>query len=576
MAPVAGNKLSLSKHYKFRDLAEAIGELEAGMTEEEVREALPPGHPELADDLFLYSKAPDGVEGLVEDTLVSACQAQGAEASLLAWVALLYADDRLQRIVGELLTTPEGKLDPAKFSKEAVAAILEAEVGGASSGKDASNLLRWLETAGLAEGDRYGGSVVGLRRALPTSQAVPAATRLICERLEAYRQVTPGASAEAAADLAIGIGANHWLNLTPEEFRAAATRTGLPGAVASRPELPQHLGTIDSELRRKGQAVLQGPPGVGKTYAAERYLDWFTAGERAAGRVAELAAGLPAQEQTPGEVADRAMEEGRAGLWELVQFHPSYSYERFIRGLQATPVPGGVSFEVVDRTLAFLAALAGELEQRGSNIEVLLVIDEINRGDTAKIFGELLYALEYRGEPVSTPYELDGDRTLSLPRNLFLLGTMNTADQSIAMVDKALRRRFGWINLRPDPEVFSTYPGFAGEADRAAARRLFELTAEVFDDEDPEASRLQVGHSYFLPDGDPATEGEGLAQLARKFAFDCWPLLEEYRAEGLVELEALDALLGELGVTASSPDQAELEKAVLVWLGAPAAATAEP
>jgi 5-methylcytosine-specific restriction enzyme B len=573
--PVAGNKLSLSKHYKFRDLAEAIGRLRPGMTEAEVRDALPAGHPELADDIFVYEKDDAGFERLVEDTLVSACREAGPDASLLAWVALLYADDRLQRIVGERLTTPEGKLDPAKFSKDAVAGILDEEVGGASSGKDASNLLRWMETAGLARGARHGGSVIALEQALPTSQAVPAAVNLIGERLARYKGVT-ATSPEAATDLAIGIGANHWLNLTPEEFRRAAARRAA-AAPSSRSDLPGHLRTIDEELRRKGQAVLQGPPGVGKTYAAERYLNWFTADKREPAQVARLAGDLPTQERSPGEVAARAIEEGHPGVWELVQFHPSYSYERFIRGLQATPVPGGVSFEAVDRTLAELAAIARELQQRGSGTEVLLVIDEINRGDTAKIFGELLYALEYRGEPVSTPYEIDGDRTLVLPDNLFLLGTMNTADQSIAMVDKALRRRFGWINLAPDPDVFSTFPRFAGSADREAAHRLFELTGEVFDQEDPEASRLRVGHSYFLPDGSPADEDEGRAQVAKKFAFDCWPLLEEYRAEGLVELDALDSLLDAFGLPpGSSPDQRELEEAVASWLATAPGATGKP
>jgi len=82
-----------------------------------------------------------------------------------------------------------------------------------------------------------------------------------------------------------------------------------------------------------------------------------------------------------------------------------------------------------------------------------LLVDEINRGDTAKIFGELLYALEYRDEPVTTPYAIGGDPTLTVPRNLLVLGSMNTADQSIAMVDKALRRRFAWLTLRPERSV---------------------------------------------------------------------------------------------------------------------------
>ena len=97
------------------------------------------------------------------------------------------------------------------------------------------------------------------------------------------------------------------------------------------------------------------------------------------------------------------------------------------------------------------------------------MIDEINRGDISKIFGELIFALEYRKYPVSTPYEVDGDTTLALPENLLIIGTMNTADRSIALVDYALRRRFVFLDVRPDRSVIEESSGFRKRRPRGCA-----------------------------------------------------------------------------------------------------------
>ena len=152
-------------------------------------------------------------------------------------------------------------------------------------------------------------------------------------------------------------------------------------------------------------------PGTGKTYNARRYLKWFTADRQAESRLTAIALTLPESERTPERIADQVQTLGLPGVWEIAQFHPSYSYERFVRGLQSTPVPGGVSFVAVNRVLGTLAAVGRELASRGDSAELLLMVDEINRGDIAKVFGELLYALEYRDEPVTTPYAIDGDPT---------------------------------------------------------------------------------------------------------------------------------------------------------------------
>ena len=100
-----------------------------------------------------------------------------------------------------------------------------------------------------------------------------------------------------------------------------------------------------------------------------------------------------------------------------------------------------------------MAAVARSLKEKGSEVRALLVIDEINRGDISKIFGELIYALEYRDQPVASPYSVDGNSEIVIPSNLHFIGTMNTADRSIALVDYALRRRFVFLDVQPDREV---------------------------------------------------------------------------------------------------------------------------
>jgi 5-methylcytosine-specific restriction enzyme B len=163
-------------------------------------------------------------------------------------------------------------------------------------------------------------------------------------------------------------------------------------------------------LEMKPQIIFYGPPGTGKTYVAQR--------------LAEAMAG-----------AD--------GHVEIVQFHPSYSYEDFVEGYRPDPERGG--FRLVDGPLKRLAKRAIE----HADVPHVLIIDELNRGNVAKVFGELYFLLEYRGSKLSLQYSSDPFR---LPDNLFVIGTMNTADRSIALVDAALRRRFYFVPFMTDEE----------------------------------------------------------------------------------------------------------------------------
>ncbi len=168
-------------------------------------------------------------------------------------------------------------------------------------------------------------------------------------------------------------------------------------------------------LDDKGQIVFYGPPGTGKTFVA-------------------LA------------LAEELTRDG--GDFRIVQFHPSYSYEDFVGGFRPVEDDGahGVRYQRTDGPLRELAAVASA----DPSHPYVLIIDEINRGNIPKIFGELLFLLEYRLKAVRLQYW--PEESFSLPPNLFVIGTMNTADRSIALVDAALRRRFYFFEFTPQVE----------------------------------------------------------------------------------------------------------------------------
>ena len=177
------------------------------------------------------------------------------------------------------------------------------------------------------------------------------------------------------------------------------------------------LEEIEAQLEDKRQVIFQGPPGTGKTFVA------------------------------------KALAEHLAGLDErvtLVQFHPSYSYEDFVEGFRPTPTDNGqLVFALRPGPLKRIAEVAMNDDEES---KYYLVIDEINRGNLGKIFGELYYLLEYRDQPIRLQYAGEEDDLFRLPKNLYIIGTMNTADRSIALVDLALRRRFSFVDFSTGEE----------------------------------------------------------------------------------------------------------------------------
>ncbi len=235
--------------------------------------------------------------------------------------------------------------------------------------------------------------------------------------------------------------------------------TGLPKPWLENVARTARVGESRDEL---GQVVLYGPPGTGKTYVAERVARYLVDGDQARVRT--------------------------------VQFHPAYSYEHFVEGYRPEPSRSGdaLLFQRVDGVLLEVIDRVVKTGHRH-----VLIIDEMNRGDLPQVFGELMYLLSRRrrGEGVFLP---KSRRTLNLPKKLTLIGTMNTADRSIAHVDFALRRRFRFFEIKPEPEILRQSLLDDG-VDSAFAGALGDLLSTVNKQlRDEGGGALQLGHAYFM------------------------------------------------------------------------------
>lgn len=230
----------------------------------------------------------------------------------------------------------------------------------------------------------------------------------------------------------------------------------------------EFLEDIEFLLDDKKQIIFQGPPGTGKTYVARKLAQYLAGSDE---RVS------------------------------LVQFHPSYAYDDFVQGFRPTLTDDGqAGFRLREGPLM----QAAERAREESTAKHFLIIDEINRGNLAKVFGELYFLLEYRDEKMQLQYQSEDDADFSLPENLYIIGTMNTADRSIALVDLALRRRFYFVEFSP-----GAWP--IGELLRkwlkANARENMGWVADVVDKANAllNDSQAAIGPSYFMkPDLDDA------------------------------------------------------------------------
>ena len=262
----------------------------------------------------------------------------------------------------------------------------------------------------------------------------------------------------------------------------------------------EEITTILQRWKSKKNLLLQGPPGTGKTWLAKR-LGFALVGSN-----------------------DRETTRSRL---RVVQFHPSLTYEDFVRGWRPT---GDGRLALVDGILiqAIIAA-ASEPDQ-----PFVLVIEEINRGNPAQIFGEMLTLLEdtkrRASEAIELAYRREGESTIHIPENLYVIGTMNVADRSLAIVDFALRRRFAFIDLEPNFSrawhAWGAKRGISEVLLTEIGKRIGELNREI--SETPSLGpQFRIGHSFVTPDTQEDVFDEA-AWFTAKVETEIGPLLDEY------------------------------------------------
>lgn len=253
----------------------------------------------------------------------------------------------------------------------------------------------------------------------------------------------------------------------------------------------QQYDEIAILLRRKKNIILQGAPGVGKTFAAKR-------------------------------LAYSMMGCADDSRLEMVQFHQNYSYEDFVMGFR--PVESG-GFELRNGIFHQFCTKASNDPDR----DYYFIIDEINRGNLSKIFGELLMLIENdkRGKKFAIPLTYKPDRCFYVPQNVYIIGMMNTADRSLAMIDYALRRRFCFIELALafGAEAFKKYLRDKN-IDEAIIEKIikkFLYLNGVIENDPNLGSGFRIGHSYFCD-----CNGDSKMWYENIIKYEISPLLEEY------------------------------------------------
>lgn len=232
-------------------------------------------------------------------------------------------------------------------------------------------------------------------------------------------------------------------------------------------------------LIRKKQIIFQGPPGTGKTFLALRLAKLFSS--------------------------------EKSGLVEVVQFHPDYSYEDFIQGYFPEPKSGFLQFTLKKgRFLDF----CDRARNQANGAPCVMIIDEINRAKLARVFGELMYLLEYRDLEIPLAA---GGKPFRIPENIFIIGTMNTADRSIALVDHALRRRFSFVRLQPEYDVMRGYLVKHNLPAESLISVLKEINRAIED------QNYAIGISFFMKDQQQLRQ-----MLPIIWKTEIEPYLEEY------------------------------------------------
>lgn len=339
------------------------------------------------------------------------------------------------------------------------------ESGRLTRDRAKESLAGWLDDATNAQ--------LSIRVAVPRDEVLSTSASVLETRvLETFRQLFPLVLVATSDDPLPAIS-EYWeadtedLEIQPEySLEDCAAETGFEVA---------ELRSWVTATERKKQAIFYGPPGTGKTFMAE--------------------------------LIARHMVGGGDGFVELVQFHPAYAYEDFMQGIRPlTRADGDLEYQMVPGR--FLEFCRRAQNRSGTCV---LIIDEINRANLSRVFGELMYLLEYRGNEIP----LSGGGTFRIPPNVRLLGTMNTADRSIALVDHALRRRFAFIALRPEFDVLRAYHDRTGRSVEALIEKLTQMNQAIGDPD------YHIGITFFM-------DAELEENLEAIWCMEIVPYLEEF------------------------------------------------
>lgn len=321
-----------------------------------------------------------------------------------------------------------------------------------------------------------------------------------------------------------------------DEAIASLSRWTAPASSSSRPHVPidadiqalclQIMGDYAAPpegsgnvyidlLRKRKNVVFYGPPGTGKTYHALSIVEYW---------------------------------KGRYGMDTVFQitFHPAYSYEDFVWGWRPD-ADSGSGFSAKEGVLLEAARRAAD------GTPVLLVIDEINRADTARVFGELITYLEADKRDIAFRLAQDPTSERSIPSSLHVLGTMNSADRSISLMDIALRRRFAFVEFSWDADAYSTHEKWANEVGDISVGAILTALNKRLEAIGIEPDRA-LGHAML---GIPSDSPNPVLELADRFRFDVYPLVADYCFADRSRIEqVLSPLVGADGrLSASDPDQ---------------------
>ena len=291
-----------------------------------------------------------------------------------------------------------------------------------------------------------------------------------------------------------------WKTMTVEAFPKTALEKWL--GQNSRPDVIEDTLDVDfyyeieRALARKGQAILYGPPGTGKTYTIQQFLKWY-------GQKQQVVSAF-------------------------CTFHPSFQYEDFIEGFK--PVAGEnntIAFTLEDGIFKKFVNEA----KANPHKKYVFIIDELNRGNIPKIFGELITLLEKdkRGLELTLPQSKE---VFSIPANILLLCTMNTADRSIKMMDAAIKRRFAFVECMPNYDVLNESLEDLAVTPAQILKHINRQLTQL------QGRDLQIGHAYFMVNGKVVNSIEDLMDI---FRYDVIPLLQEYCFD---DYETLATLIG--------------------------------